>query len=149
MKKSLDRLRQLVFPDENLSAVEYNNNKGYSPLFFTPNLVYLTINGLYEDVLGIIDTLSFTIDDNTPWATTSNLTDGSSVRAHPTVINVSLGMKIIEHPAIKIDGKNAKFVYGESKENKYVNYFTGLDEFQTNYDEALLRKKIISMFTKQ
>jgi hypothetical protein len=149
MKKNLDRLRQLVFPDENISAVEYNNSNGYSPLFFTPNLVYLTINGLYDDVLGIIDTLSFTIDDNTPWATTSNLTDGSSVRAHPTVINVSLGMKIIEHPAIKIDGKNAKFVYGESKENKYVNYFTGLDEYQTNYDEASFRKKIISMFTKQ
>jgi len=119
MKKSLDRLRQLVFPDENIAAVEYNNTKEYSPLYFTPNLVYLTINGLYENVLGIIDTLSFTIDDNTPWATTSNLTDGSSVRAHPTIINVSLGMKIIEHPSVEKSGNSHKFVYGESKENKY------------------------------
>jgi hypothetical protein len=125
MINNLNRLRKLVFPDENISVATYPGDKQIvSQLFFAPNLVYLTINGLYENILGIIDSLSFSIDDNTSWATTvPNYFDGSTEKPYPTVINVSIGMKIIEHPAIS---KDNKFVYGENKEGKtqYANYFT-------------------------
>ena len=125
MINNLNRLRKLVFPDEEISVVTYPGDKNQvSQLFFTPNLVYLTINGLYQNILGIIDSLSFSIDDNTSWATTTdNLMGDSNIAPYPTVINVSLGMKIIEHPAIS---KDNKFVYGESSEGKtkYANYFT-------------------------
>ena len=124
MINNLNRLRKLVFPDEEISVVTYSGDKNKaSQLFFTPNLVYLTINGLYESILGVIDSLSFSIDDNTSWATTSpNIAGNVNDSLYPTVINVSLGMKIIEHPAIK----GGKILYGESNEetNRYVNYFT-------------------------
>ena len=124
MINNLNRLRKLVFPDEDISVVTYpGDKKAVSQLFFTPNIVYLTINGLYESILGIVDSLSFSIDDNTAWATTSNNLGGDSkIKPYPTVINVSIGMKIIEHPEIK----DNKFVYGENKKgsNKYTNYFT-------------------------
>ena len=124
MINNLNRLRKLVFPDEDISVVTYpGDKKAVSQLFFTPNLVYLTINGLYESILGVIDSLSFSIDDNTSWATTTNNLGGDSkLKQYPTVINVSIGMKIIEHPAIK----DNKFVYGKSTEgkNQYTNYFT-------------------------
>lgn len=124
MVNNLNRLRKLVFPDEDISVVTYGETPVQSQLFFTPNLVYLTINGLYKNLLGIVDSLSFSIDDNTSWATTTSDLGSVTTPSHPTVVNVSLGMKIIEHPAIK----DNKFVYGESKEdkNEYVNYFTGV-----------------------
>ena len=140
MINNLNRLRKLVFPDENIGSAIYPNKPGGDDnstyqLFFAPNLVYLTINGLYENILGIVDSLSFSIDDNTSWAITSdNLAGKTEEKPYPTVINVSLGMKIIEHPAIKkttatVNGKpmdSYTFEYGESteKNNQYVNYFT-------------------------
>jgi hypothetical protein len=130
MINNLNRLRKLVFPDENIGVSTYpsqpgGDDKSTSQLFFTPNLVYLTINGLYEKLLGVVDSLSFSIDDTTPWATAAEDIQGTTnTKPYPTVINVSLGMKIIEHPAIK----DNKFVYGDSTEatNQYVNYFTGV-----------------------
>ncbi|CAB4143124.1 hypothetical protein UFOVP449_121 [uncultured Caudovirales phage] len=124
MINNLNRLRKLVFPDEDINVVTYpGDTKRVSQLFFAPNLVYLTINGIYENILGIVDSLSFSIDDNTSWATTSpNIAGNVNDSLYPTVINVSLGMKIIEHPAIK----GGKILYGENNEgtNRYVNYFT-------------------------
>jgi hypothetical protein len=141
MINNLNRLRKLVFPDEDISVVTYpGDKKAVSQLFFTPNIVYLTINGLYESILGIVDSLSFSIDDNTAWATTSNNLGGDSkIKPYPTVINVSIGMKIIEHPEIK----DNKFVYGENKKgsNKYTNYFT-------EHNNPLTLNEALSLFAK-
>ena len=133
MKRNLDKLRALVFPDENISAIEYPNNGGYTPLAFNPNIAKLTINGLYNDLFVIMDSLSISIDDNVPWVSMYDSMDGSSIRPHPSVFDVSLSMKIIEHPAVIETGIdcNRKFVYDKSTldKNQYVNYFTGLDEY--------------------
>ena len=50
MKRSLDKLRGLVYPDEAITAVAYPNGTDYSPLNYNGNLIYLTINGLYENL---------------------------------------------------------------------------------------------------
>jgi len=108
MQKSLDKLRTLVYPDEELSVITYENNGGYSPIGFNGNFVYLTVNGLYTDLFGYVESLSIEIDDAGVWATTSdNFMDGSDVKPYPTVINVSLGFKIINNPKIE----NNKYVY--------------------------------------
>jgi hypothetical protein len=110
MQKSLHKLRTLVYPEEDISVITYEKG-GYTPLGFNGNFVYLTINGLYTDLFGFIETLSISIDDATPWATTSdNFMDGSPVRPYPTVINVSMGMTVISNPKIE--------------DNKYVYNFT-------------------------
>jgi hypothetical protein len=131
MKKNLDKLRQLVFPDKNIGAVTYNNSQ-YSPLYFTPNLIYLTINGLYSNILGIVDTLGFTIEDNVSWGNTADIVykslDGTDTKPYPTVINVSFGMKIIEHPSIIQSNNQRMYNYDLSEDdgNQYDNYFTGV-----------------------
>jgi hypothetical protein len=138
MKRTLDKLRTLVFPDEDIAVVKYANN-GYSPLLFNPNLVYLTINGLYSNLLGIIDTLSISVDDSTSWGSYYYYNDGTGMKPHPSVVNVSMGMKIIEHPAIiEGDGGSKKYAFGESKDkaNKYVNYFTGYDDWGSNSEDT-------------
>jgi hypothetical protein len=107
MQKSLDKLRTLVYPEEDISVITYPD-KSYSPLGFNGNFIYLTVNGLYTDLFGLVDSLSIEIDDAGVWATTSdNFMDGSDVKPYPTVINVSLGFKIINNPKIE----NNKYVY--------------------------------------
>jgi hypothetical protein len=150
MKKTLDKLRMLVFPDENISVIKYKDTE-YSPILFNPNLVYLTINGLYHNMLGIIDTLSFSVEDNTSWASYYYYNGGENVRPHPSVVNVSLGMKVIEHPAIVDgDGGTKKYAYGESKDetNKYVNYFTGYNAYGKNMDEVQREREDIQNYIK-
>jgi hypothetical protein len=125
MRRSLDKLRLLVFPDENISTVTYANSEA-SQLFFTPNILKLTINGLYKDITVIVDSLSFAIDDTASWATTADGMDGTEMNPYPTYFNVSIGMKIIENPAIK----DNKYMFNSSEDdgnNKYTNYFTGYD----------------------
>jgi hypothetical protein len=145
MINNLNRLRQLVFPDEDISVVTYpGDKKPVSQLFFTPNLVYLTLGSLYKDVLGIVDSLSFSIDDNTSWAiSNADMFNDTNEQPYPTVINVAIGMKIIEHPAIK----DNKFVYGESKEgaNQYTNYFT---DNSLPADTKKLLKALTTYFAK-
>lgn len=149
MKRNLDKLRMLVFPDENITAIQYptpkEGNKFNSPLTFNPNLVYLTINGLYYKMLGIVDTLSISIDDTTSWSGMNMMggDDSNGIKLHPNIINVSLGMKVIEHPNVEFtevySDENLtatkpvsipKFAYGQStfyQNNQYENYFTGYD----------------------
>jgi hypothetical protein len=112
MQKSLDKLRTLVYPEEDISVITYPKNSdgtlSYSPLGFNGNFIYLTVNGLYNDLFGLVESLSIEIDDAGVWATTSdNFMDGSDVKPYPTVINVSLGFKIINNPKIE----NNKYVY--------------------------------------
>ena len=133
MKKNLDKLRKLVFPDEDISVNQYNNSAQASPMLFNPNLVYLTINGLYDSLFGIIDTLSISIDESTSWGSedAGNANLSSSTKApeiFPTVVSVSMGMKIIENPNVK--------------DKKYVYDFTGntpqtLKDYLKNVNELV------------
>ncbi len=144
--KNLNKLRRLVYPDENIGAVTYPGDKSYSQLYFTPNLVYLTINGLYEHLLGLVDSLSFSIEDNVSWANTTDVVykslGNTDTKPYPTVINVSVGMKIIEHPSIKSDKGQYTYLFDSSTEgkqaNRYVNYFTDNTAMVTQNDVALL-----------
>jgi len=157
MKKNLEKLRALVFPDEDISTLTYNGDSKdtYSPLLYNPNLVYVTIDGLYDKMFGIIDTMNITIDDNVPWATATgdpNTGDGANFgmfsgllshinKPHPVVINVSMGMKIIETPGIVKESGKSKYIY-----NDYFNatqsdwYKAGVQ--QTQADAAKRDKEL-------
>lgn len=127
MIRNLDKLKKMVFPDEDITSITYANG-GTSQLAFNPNILRLTINGLYDDIFVILDSLSISVDDNIPWVSMTQSSDGSDMKPHPSVFDVALSLKVIEHPAI--DRGRLSFAYGESadEKNKYINYFTGLDE---------------------
>lgn len=96
MIKKINYLKSLVFPYDKVSQI----NSGQSQYAFSPNLVYLTIGDLYKNIFGFIESLSFSIEDNVPW---SNFDNGSSknTSAYPSIISVSIGMKIIENQKIE------------------------------------------------
>ena len=141
LRTNLDSLRKLVYPDENIAAATYANDKAYSQLYFSPNLVELNIYGLYKNLLAIVDTMGISIDDNTPWASSydyfdpdKNLLEAS--KPHPTIFNISLGFKIIERPNIYNEDGKYKYEYAKSGNvsRKYDNYFTG---YSTNTNTKL------------
>lgn len=94
MVKKLNYLKSLAFPYDKVSQI----NSGQSQYAFSPNLVYLTIGDLYKDIFGFIESLSFSIEDNVPWSNFDNSKDTSS---YPSIISVSIGMKIIENQKIE------------------------------------------------
>jgi hypothetical protein len=105
-------------------------------MLFNPNLVYLTINGMYDNLFGIIDTLSIGIDETMSWGSMDigDKSLSSSTKApeiFPTVINISMGMKVIENPKVEND--------------KYLYNFTGytaqtLNEYLKNVNELVNSK---------
>jgi hypothetical protein len=97
MKKNLNKLRETTFPNREVSTIEYKSDTLISG--YNPNLLYLTVSGYYKNLFGFIDSLGITVEDNTTWSVdqidTSDF-DGVKEKSHPSVINVSISMKIIE-----------------------------------------------------
>jgi hypothetical protein len=123
MIANLNSLKELVFPYNEISHIKYSDKD--VALAYSPNLIELTIGNLYKNVLGAIDSLSFSIDDNTSWATT-DINQASTAefnnRLYPTVIDVSFGMKIIERHTLDTSAVNT--------ETRVIRYnFDGYDNY--------------------
>lgn len=101
MISNLNSLKELTFPFNEVSHIKYANKD--VALAFSPNLIELSISGLYEKIFGFVDSLSFSIDDATSWSTTDpNMVEkGNDTQSYPSIINVSFSMKIIENPKLE------------------------------------------------
>jgi hypothetical protein len=91
----------LTFPDEKLSQFSYSGNQS-SQYAFSPNLIFFSIGDLYKNMFGYMESLSFNIDDNVVWSNFNpkNESDGDN-SLYPSVIDVSIGIKIIENHSIE------------------------------------------------
>ncbi len=144
MIKKINYLKSLAFPYEHIAQFTYKDKDGKDngpslQYAFSPNLFYLTIGDMYKNMFGFIETLSFTVDDNTTWPTIEAhevIADFSSyghTRMYPSVVTVSITMKIIENHKIE-QGTNI---------TKYKYNFDGLD---MNIDETQeLTQKQVSL----
>lgn len=124
MIKKVNYLKSLAFPYEEISQMKYGNDKQTSQYAFSPNLVYLTIGDMYKNIYGFIESLSFTVEDNTVWPTAdpNGLQEGrpflqktfgieNDNTLYPSVIDVSIGMKIIENHKTQTEGNITKYKY--------------------------------------
>ena len=133
MIKKINYLKSLAFPYDQISQLTYKKDttsqkptdtikRGDGELkstnettqyAFSPNLVYLSIGDLYKNMFGFIETLSFSIDDATSWSNSNyNMEDGKNNKIYPSVISVSIGMKLIEqHTTETIKGGITKYKY--------------------------------------
>ena len=107
MLTNLNSLKELAFPYNKPSSITYADKE--VALGFAPNLIELSINGLYNNMFGFITTLEFSIDDNTSWAATEWFGDETENKLYPTVINVSFGMTIIENHQL-VKGKTTNVI---------------------------------------
>jgi len=139
MISKVNYLKSLTFPDDKISEIKYGGSQK-SQYAFSPNLVYLSIGDLYNKAFGYIESLSFSIDDNVTWPNAD--ANGNNNGRHfldtlagnnrdntlyPSVIDVSISMKLIENHTTEKVGTVTKYKY----------------DFDGNtYNEDLYKKKI-------
>ena len=138
MIEKINYLKKLAFPDRNIKTIQLGGND--SQYAMAPNLFKVSIGELYKELSGIIDSLSFTIDDNISWPRydggdesiieTPNppLNDNASAHIkkikdgfgkmdkytnfmYPSVIDVSISMKIIETHGITTNANTKTYRY--------------------------------------
>jgi len=132
MLRNLNSLKELTFPYNQPSSIQYSDET--IALAFAPNLIELTINGLYNNIFGFITQLEFSIDDATSWAATEWFGNETENKLYPTVINVSFGMTIIE---------NHQLVKGKVTNTIRYN-FDGLGVSTTEYIEKEEQDKAVA-----
>ena len=112
--EKLDFLTSLVYPQNTTNDV-----------YVTPPLLKVTMGNMYKNKLGFIESLSYTIDDSTPWEIGYNVgRDGSITETGdlknyklPTIINVAVSYQIIETSSDVVGKKlypyGTSMIYGE------------------------------------
>jgi len=122
MISKINYLKSLTFPDDTISEMTYGGPQK-SQYAFSPNLVYLTIGDLYNNAFGYIESLSFSIDDNVTWPNSdaNGNSEGTGLYGllgikkdntlYPSVIDVSISMKLIENHETEKVGTVTKYKY--------------------------------------
>jgi hypothetical protein len=116
--EKLDFLTSLVYPQNTRNDV-----------YVTPPLLKVTLGNMYKNKLGFIESLSYTIDDNTPWEIglgaektgnrISNVKVDNELKNYklPTIINVAVSYQIIETSSDVVGKKlypyGTSMIYGE------------------------------------
>lgn len=117
MIKNLDKIRKMTFPEEDVSVTTYALNK-VSQISFVQPMMYLTISGLYNNLLVMVESLSFSIDENTSWSVTDDDMSGVKSEPYPSVINISFNIKIIEQTQLKENKLSYTFTGRKAPNNK-------------------------------
>lgn len=109
MVKKINYLKSLAFPYEQISQMTYGNDNQTSQYAFSPNLLYLTIGDMYKNLFGYMESLSFTVEDTVTWP--SNFEDPQDTFMYPSIIDVSIGIKIIENHKTDTESGITKYKY--------------------------------------
>ena len=109
MVKKINYLKSLAFPYDEISEMKYGGETQTSQYAFSPNLVYLSIGDMYKNVFGFIESLSFSIEENTVWP--SNFNDPIDTFMYPSVVDVSISMKIIENHKTETQNDITRYKY--------------------------------------
>lgn len=160
MIKKVNYLKSLAFPYDEISEMKYGNDKQTSQYAFSPNLVYLTIGDMYKNIYGFIESLSFTVEDNTVWpsADPNGKQDGrpflqtifgvnNDNTLYPSVIDVSIGMKIIENHKTETDkGGITKYKYNfdglsYEKDGTESTAYTKINGMDNNFNISETKEK--------
>lgn len=125
MITKINYLKSLAFPDMDIKAIQFSKSDSTSTSQYAmaPNLVKVSIGSLYKNIPGYIESLSFTIEDNTIWPNFDVYDKEKDSFLYPSIIDVSIGLKIIESHSINSNQKDNITSY------KYKYNFDGVNEF--------------------
>lgn len=113
MIKKVEYLKSLAFPDEKLSEFGYGGSQS-SQYAFSPNLIFFSIGDLYKNMFGYMESLSFSIDDQVSWSNFNPQNESNGDNSlYPSVMDVSIGIKIIENHGI--EDKEFKYNFNGTK----------------------------------
>lgn len=130
MITKINYLKSLAFPDKEIKAIQFGETSPFQQYAMAPNLVRISIGDLYKEIPGYIESLSFEIDDNTSWPNSDNYGEGDTITyLYPSIVDVSVGMKIIE---------DHKITSGEG----------GTKTYRYDFDGNETRREIIDLLKK-
>ncbi len=148
MISNLNSLKELTFPYNELSTIKYADKD--VALTYTPNLIELSIAGLYKNIFGFITQLEISVDETTSWSGNMNMESALSFgnELYPSVINVSFGMTIIEnHQIAEGSAKNTKIFRYDFDGKEYYTVSMKSDGLAER-DQEKLQKDIEASFAK-
>jgi hypothetical protein len=128
MVKKINYLKSLAFPYDEISEMKYGGETQTSQYAYSPNLLNVSIGDMYPNIFGFIENLSFSVEDNTTWP--SNFDDPTDTFMYPSIVDVSIGIKIIENHKTDTNGGITKYKYDFDGGNR-----TGIDEVTLNEKE--------------
>lgn len=113
--KKINYLKSLAFPYEKISEMTYGDKKQTSQYAFSPQLFYFSVGDVYTNVLSLLESISFNIEDTVSWPNFQPNgikadKDGDSI-LYPSVIDASLSIKIIEQGLHSIDSATKTYKY--------------------------------------
>jgi len=123
MISKINYLKSLAFPDSDIRTIQFGGDKGPSSQYaMAPNLVKITIGSLYKQIPGYIESLSFTIEDNTSWPSVDMYDEDTKAFLYPSIVDVSLSLKIIEnHTIASNETKTYRYNFdGNNDDQKYT-----------------------------
>ena len=90
--------------------------QGYSDKvsYATPPIIRFTLGNMYQNKTAFIESLTYTVDDNTPWEVGVELPKFSKDYILPKIVDVGITLKLIETPGstYSFAGNYAKRLYG-------------------------------------
>jgi hypothetical protein len=128
MVKKINYLKSLAFPYDEISEMKYGGETQTSQYAYSPNLLNVSIGDMYPNIFGFIENLSFSVEDNTTWP--SNFDDPTDTFMYPSIVDVSIGIKIIENHKTDTNGGITKYKYDFDGGNR-----SGIDEVTLNEKE--------------
>lgn len=132
MIAKINYLKSLAFPDTNIKGIQFGqDDKTNSQYAMAPNLVKISIGSLYKNIPGYVESLSFTIEDNTAWPNFDSFEKDANAFLYPSIVDVSVGMKIIENHTIS---STPPTVTNANEENKLEKKKQSVADFSYNYN---------------
>jgi hypothetical protein len=147
MIRKVEYLKSLAFPDETISQITYGSSQT-AQYAFSPNLILFSIGDLYKNIFGYIESLSFSIDDNVAWSNfnPTNVSDGDN-SLYPSVMDVSIGIKIIENHGIEDNKFKYNFNGTKVIDKKRIEAFKEDEQLQQMSDMYELEYQKLSVDT--
>ena len=114
MKDKLNLLRELSYPSSKLTNILLGDNNEYMPSVFSPNIIQMSIGGLFKNIKGFVSNLSISVPQQTTWASSNPIfLPANSNIVYPHYVDVSFEMTIIENHLINNNNDTITYRFDE------------------------------------
>jgi hypothetical protein len=118
MRDKLNLLRELSYPSSKLTTILLGDNNQYTPSVFSPNIIQMSIGGLFKNIKGFVSNLSISVPQETTWASSNpTFLPANSNIVYPHYVDVSFEMTIIENHSINNNDDTITYRFDEQPDD--------------------------------
>jgi hypothetical protein len=114
MRDKLNLLRELSYPSSRVTSISLGDKNEYMPSVFSPNIIQMSIGGLFKNIKGFVSNLSISVPQETTWASSNpTFLPANSNIVYPHYVDVSFEMTIIENHSINTKDDTITYRFDE------------------------------------